>query len=89
MVRFAGDKRSSFLGPSSATSCRSANDEEVFYGTDTCFANTEDHGGVGGGVAFGMGGHEGGDRVMPGDGEGGGAEPVELGDEAENKLSAS
>lgn len=47
-----------------------------------CLLNTEDHGGVGGGVAFGMGGHDGGERVIPGDGEGGGAEPVELGDEA-------
>ena len=49
---------------------------------EACFPNTEDQGGVGGGVALGMGGQEGGDRVIPGEGEGGRAEPVELGDEA-------
>lgn len=48
-----------------------------------CFTNTELQGGVGGGVAFGIVGHEGGDNVIPGDGEGGGAELVELGDDAD------
>jgi len=41
-----------------------------------CLPKTDDQGGVGGGVAFGMGGHDGGERVIPGDGDGGGADPV-------------
>jgi len=48
-----------------------------------CFTKTELQGGVGGGVAFGTVGQDGGDSVMPGDGDGGGADPVELGDEAD------
>ncbi len=47
------------------------------------FTNTELQGGVGGGVALGIVGHEGGDNVIPGEGEGGGAELVELGDDAD------
>jgi hypothetical protein len=55
----------------------------------TCLLNTDDHGGVGGGVAFGIGGHDGGESVSPGDGDGGGAEPVELGEDAEKTTIRS
>ena len=53
-----------------------------------CFPKTDDHGGVGGGVALGMGGQDGGERVIPGEGDGGGADPVELGEDAAKSFES-
>ena len=54
-----------------------------------CLPKTEDQGGVGGGVALGMGGQDGGERVIPGEGDGGGADPVELGEDAGNNFKVT